>query len=126
MRGLAAVVTAVAMLTLGVFGGMTYLWCAPMQEARLHCCCPEEEGDATQEMVRRECCEARVVANLPAGAAADPSPTPLVAPPALDLTWLAALDVLLPADDGVAVRGRERARAGPRLRLHRRYSVDLV
>ena len=54
------------MFALGTVGGLSYLWCAPMGEARLHCCCPEDEDARSHETVRRLCCETREMAELPA------------------------------------------------------------
>lgn len=126
LRALTAVLTAGALLSLGVVGGLSYLWCAPMGEARLHCCCPEDDAHEAGTTVRRECCEPRVVAELPAGAA-DPSPTPPVLPAAPDLVWqLRAADPFVVVARLAPPPPIARARAALPGPVHRACSVFLL
>jgi len=127
-----ALATAASALALGAVGGRSYLWCEPMHEARLHCCCPLPDEDlADQDLVSVACCEPRTVADLPSGTDARaqapvvPAPPPalpvvaMLEPPALDEGWLTAPSrrIALPSQP---------ARAGPGRRLHARCSVYLL
>lgn len=118
---LAAVLTAGTTLAMGVGAGLTYVWCAPMREARLACCCPvaPTEGPA----VRGRCCEPRAVADAPEGAA---DRFPPVTSPA-SLATLAA--PVCSTDPGPDVRPGHpvvRARGSPGLRVHSICSVYLL
>ncbi len=118
---LAAVLTAGTTLAMGVGAGLTYVWCAPMREARLACCCPVERSEAPA--ARGRCCEPREVADAPEGAA-DQSPP--VASPA-SLATLAA--PVCPTDPGVESPPAHpvvRARGSPGLRVHSICSVYLL
>jgi hypothetical protein len=117
--GLSLVVAASAL-----FGGRAYVWCAPMAEARDHCCCPH--GHDTHDAWRVDCCDDRQTPSLPsvergATATADIPPAALVLVLALELAFLD------PGPDGderaYALRA---ARAGPRERVHALHSVYLI
>ena len=125
LRALTALLTAVSVLTLTAVAGLSYLWCPAMGEARLHCCCPEDDATG-HETVRRDCCEHRVMAELPAGADSG-TPRATVPPAVLDLTWLASFDApRVPTRRPIASQRFGRARAGPPPRVHARCSVYLV
>lgn len=108
--------------------GWVWLWCEPMAEARLHCCCPEDPDADETASVARPCCEPRVGEGLPVlttDERRDASPT-LVLAPAPAHGWLAPSVEFLPrASISAAPRGSS-ARAGPRVRLHALVSVYLV
>ncbi len=109
----------VAMVTLSVlipaaFGGLTYVWCAPMERALLHTCCPASSHHAREAAVEQLCCEAQRVAPL-ASFSADAPPDLWVAP--APLVCLLALAVLFavgsdPPPAWTRMRARL-ARAGP-------------
>jgi len=127
--GLVAVFTATSLFALGSVSGLSYLWCAPMGEARLHCCCPEDEDARAHATVRPLCCESRELAELPS-ARLDPSvdlvlasgpeiPALLVSPPRIE----AETRVLALAP---AARPVVRARGSPGRRVHSDCSVYLL
>lgn len=113
------------MLVFGAVAGLGYVWCAPMGEARLHCCCPVDEAADTTDLIGRHCCEGRELAELPAGLA-DPSSDASVLPAApLVVVWLP----VQPGPDRPRVATTlptARARGGPGSRVHRDCSVYLI
>jgi len=102
-----------------ILGGRAYVFCAPMGEARAHCCCPsdEEPGPA----LRVHCCDDHVTPSLPSA-----EHDPRGAPAALVLAPVAQIGA--PALRAVARHSPGRrsigARAGPR--LHTLHSVFLL
>ncbi len=127
-----ALATAASALALGAVGGRSYLWCEPMHEARLHCCCPLPDEDlADQDLLSTACCEPRTVADLPYGTdALAQAPIIPAPPPALPLV---AMGELPEPDEGWLAAPSRRiglpsqpARAGPGSRLHARCSVYLL
>jgi hypothetical protein len=132
LRLMIAALTAASVLALGAVGGRAYLWCGPMEEARLHCCCPVDEDLEDVARIARACCEPRRLGVLPDGA--DPrvaaldlviappvSTSPSWAPPALEEPPLALAVV------GRAPREiRPPPRDGPGARVHARCSVYLL
>jgi hypothetical protein len=113
---------AVALAVLG--GGRAYVWCAPMAEARAHCCCPH--AAAAHDAIRVDCCDDRVTPSLPSTERGQAS-TLAIAPPAL--VAVLALDLLFgreAASDASHEHAIRAARAGPRERLHARASVYLI
>jgi hypothetical protein len=118
--GALAVVLSVAAST----AGWSFVWCAPMSEARLHCCCPS--APSGHDAVSRECCDDRSVPGLP-GAELFESAPPAVLPAAL--AGVLPLDVWLGAwarIDGALTETDVEARAGPDQRLHAAHSVYLI
>ena len=124
-RALATVV-AVATLFVGASSGLSYLWCAPMQQARAHCCCPAPSAEeAAHDRVGIQCCERRDIGTLASGVTHVSShavvPTPLVA--ILPLEDVFRAPVLAST---VGRSDRREARAGPRQRPHALHSVYLI
>lgn len=124
---LCAALTAVATLALASVAGLGFLWCAPMAEARLHCCCPPdevEEGD----VVERLCCERRETADMPSGRLAN-APE-LIAHPAAPLPVVVTFDprpnVTASIPRRPARRPMSRARGSPATRVHAACSVYLL
>lgn len=103
--------------------GWSYLWCAPMQQARMSCCCPTSHD---HDAIRGVCCDQRTIPALERvdltsspPAAAD---APLVAILPRSLLYPAATPVRTSVDrwiDGAA-------RAGPGRRVHAAHSVYLL
>lgn len=121
-----AVMAAALTLVVGATSGLAYLWCAPMQEARSHCCCPAPtREEAAHDRVEMQCCELRHTATLASGTL-DPHVTH-VAPPALvavlPLADAFRAPILVPTSRREA---RREARAGPRTRPHALHSVYLI
>ena len=121
-----ASIAAVATLFVGASSGLDYLWCAPMAQARTHCCCPApSREEAAHDRIGVQCCEVRHIGTLASGVTHAPDRTvfdaPLVAIVPLEDVFRAPLLVS-------AIRRDERreARAGPRLRPHALHSVYLI
>ncbi|GAB4203513.1 MAG: hypothetical protein OHK0013_17660 [Sandaracinaceae bacterium] len=127
-----AVITAASALALGAVGGRAYLWCAPMEEARLHCCCPVDEDLEDVARIARTCCEPRAIGDLLDGT--DPRIASLglvIAPPATEpVRWSPRLEVEPSLALAVPARRpreiRPPPRDGPGERLHARCSVYLL
>ena len=126
---LVAILTATSIFALGTVGGLSYLWCAPMGEARLHCCCPEDEDARSHETVRRLCCETREMAELPSARIDHGAELAVPTAPAL-----AVLPVLSQVREpvgralafGPAPRPVVRVRGSPGRRVHSDCSVYLL
>lgn len=122
LAGALAIVLAAAAGT----AGWSYVWCAPMSEARVHCCCPSPSArsQGSEDVVSRECCDDRSVPSLPTVDAIDAAPK-LVAAPLAGLlplwAWLGALD-----EGSGEVAPETSARAGPDQRTHASVSVYLI
>ena len=115
--GLAVALTALA-------GGRAYVWCAPMAEARAHCCCPS--APAAHDAIGADCCDDRLTPSLPSTERAQAS-TLAIAPPGL--IAVLALELMFArevAPDAWRQRDIRAARAGPRQRVHARASVYLI
>jgi hypothetical protein len=124
IRRAGALGIAIAIALSAVIGGRAYVFCAPMAEARAHCCCPHRP--VAHETIGIECCDDRVTPTLPSleraslDAPAIP-PAPVVAVLALDVLFARAAPVATIRERGVAS-----ARDGPGPRLHARASVYLI
>ena len=104
--------------------GLGFVWCEPMQSARLSCCCPHEL--AFDLRVSRECCEERVLDGLDDIERTERAPRTAASP----LVAILPRDMVL-EPIGVAPAALDRrdpsARAGPPgFRLHARISVFLI
>lgn len=125
LLGLLAVLAATATLVSGAVAGLGYVWCAPMSQASLHCCCPVDDDADTTDLIGRHCCEGRELADLPAGLA-DPSSDASVLPAAPHVVgWLPVQPGpgqprVAPPSPAVRARGR------PGGRVHRECSVYLI
>lgn len=113
-RALVVAMVALSVLIPAVFGGLTYVWCAPMERALLHTCCPASSHHGREASVEQLCCEAQRVAPL-ASFSMDAAPDLWVAP--APLVCLLALAVLFavgsdPPPPWTRMRARL-ARAGP-------------
>lgn len=122
LSGALALVLAAAAAT----AGWSFVWCAPMSEARVHCCCPSPSvrAQAGHDVVSSDCCDERSVPPLASVDALDGAPR-LVAAPLLGLlplwAWLGAL-----GEATGEVSPETSARAGPGLRTHASVSVYLI
>lgn len=121
-----AVIVAVATLFVGASSGLGYLWCAPMQQARAHCCCPApSREEAAHDRIGVQCCELRELGTLASGVTHAPDravfDSPLVAILPLEDVFRAPVLV-----STVRRSDPRAARAGPRLRPHALHSVYLI
>jgi hypothetical protein len=127
-----AALTAASVLALGAVGGRAYLWCAPMEQARLHCCCPVDEDLEDVARIARACCEPRALGELPDGTGPRVAGVDLVLAPPTEprASWTApALAELRLTLAVVPPRPREirpPPRDGPGARVHARCSVYLL
>lgn len=98
-----------------------FLWCAPMEQARLACCCPVEHE---RETWRAPCCEAQERFSHEAVQAEDNSPRIVAAAPAP----LVALLEMVDREPSAHARADHslHARAGPSERLHAIHSIYLI
>jgi hypothetical protein len=132
LRHLVVTLTALSALALGAVGGRAYLWCAPMGEARLHCCCPAPDEDLEDApLVSRACCEPRTVGELLDATDARIAALDLVGAPPPSLPRIVGAPLLEPELDARLApqpprRARHPARAGPGRRLHAQVSVYLL
>lgn len=113
-RAVVALALALAVLVPAAFGGLGFVWCAPMGRAMARSCCPATRHAHAPPAVEQPCCEGHRVASLPAfrsDLAHDPwvAPPPLVA--LLALAWLFA--VASPLRDTLRGARVRRARDGP-------------
>lgn len=125
VRAIAAI-AAMATLFVGASSGLDYLWCAPMQQARTHCCCPApSHEEAAHDRIGVQCCETRHLGTLASGVTQAPDRAVLGAPlvAILPLEDVFRAPVLVSALDRSEPR---EARAGPRLRPHALHSVYLI
>ena len=125
VRSLAAI-AAVAVLVAGASSGLDYLWCAPMQQARTHCCCPAPTPEeAAHDSIGVQCCELRHVGTLASGVTSSVDhaviASPLIA--VLPLADVFRAPVLVPELRRTEPR---EARAGPGRRRHAVHSVYLI
>ncbi len=90
-RALVVALVALSVLIPAALGGLTYVWCAPMERALLHTCCPASSHHTREAVIEQLCCEAQRVAPL-ASFSADSPPDLWVAP--APLVCLLALAVL--------------------------------
>ncbi len=113
-RALAVALLALPVIIPAALGGLTYVWCVPMERALLHTCCSSSEGHAREPSFEQPCCEGQRVAPLASFSTHAP-PMPWVAPP--PLVCLLALAVVFAAGSEPPpawARLRPRlARAGP-------------
>ncbi len=124
----AAVAVAASIAVVFTLGssGLGYLWCAPMQEARSHCCCPAPSPEeAAHDRIGVQCCELRHMGTLASGVTHGVDHA-VIASPLLAILPLADLfraPVLAPS----VLPGHAReARAGPGRRPHAIHSVYLI
>jgi hypothetical protein len=112
MRTWIACVLLITVLIPSLFGGLTYVWCAPMERAMLRSCCPSSH--AREHVVEQPCCESQRV-NALAAFSLDVAPTPWIAPlpfvALLALAWLFGAG--LAPKPAYALAYARRARAGP-------------
>lgn len=121
-RGIAAI-AAIALAAAACAQGWSYVWCAPMQEARLSCCCPTSHD---RDAIRSACCDDRSVPALASAELSGPTSSADAAPLALVLP-LSALFGPPPVARELATRPLlAEARAGPAQRVHARHSVFLL
>jgi len=105
-------------------GGRAYVWCAPMAEARAHCCCPD--APSAHDAISVECCDDRITPSLPSTERGQASS--LAIPPAA-LVAVLALELLFAREvppEAWRQRAIGAARAGPSERVHARASVYLI
>lgn len=133
LRHLVVMLTALSALALGAVGGRAYLWCAPMAEARMHCCCPAPDEDLEDApLVSRACCEPRTVGELLDGTDVRVAALDVVGAPAPLAPRLVSVPAAVERDASARVatapprRARHPARAGPGRRLHAQVSVYLL
>ncbi|MBZ0115787.1 MAG: hypothetical protein K8H88_02245 [Sandaracinaceae bacterium] len=120
----ARALAALLAMLVGVASGtatLRLLWCAPMHEARLTCCCPTSGPDTCE--IGHACCEAQERAAIPDTTARDAHDT-IAAPSYAPFPALVVLDAR--EDRALARRAAVVARAGPGLRVHARASVYLI
>ncbi|MDQ3034448.1 MAG: hypothetical protein M3Y87_18715 [Myxococcota bacterium] len=114
---------ATALAGAAVTAGWSFVVCAPMAEARMHCCCPP--ASRATDVIARTCCEDRSVPSLPGVDTHESTPKTFAAP----LLAVLPLALLLGGFEASAAeqapRGVE-ARAGPGERLHATHSVFLL
>jgi hypothetical protein len=118
-----AVVTAVALAAAACTQGWSYVWCAPMQEVRLSCCCPTSHD---RDTIQTACCEDR---SVPALASVDLASSRRLAhtAPLVAVLPISARFPPQPIAREIVVRPRlAKARAGPAQRIHARHSVFLL
>lgn len=124
-------VVALAVLVPAVIGGLPYVWCGPMAEAQLTCCCPSEGAhgeNVRPTSITRECCVGRRVSGLDL-ASVRTQMAPAIDPPLVAI--VPAIDELLAGLEAAAVANparpaEDRARAGPSpplFELHRAYLI---
>lgn len=118
---LIALALAVVTLVPAALGGARFVYCAPMQRAMLHACCPSERGHAParHDVLDAPCCETRALSSLPTG---DPprAMVPDVPPSPRVLLWTIA--AMFPPEVAWPTAQRpsreRRARAGPEAPLY--------
>ena len=123
-RGLAVAVLGLTLAVTSVLGGRGYVWCAPMAEARAHCCCPHRPAE--HDAIRVDCCDDRTAPSLPSAertASAAPFIAPSLRVAVLSLEEAFGCDALHDVTPGYALRT---ARAGPDQRVHASASVYLI
>lgn len=126
--GFVAILAAATTFGVGAVSGLSYVWCGPMGEARLRCCCPVDEELKAESVVRRLCCEGRELAELPPGLVDDttdaspPTALPATSMPIPSWPRLAAG----PVERMRIARPAGRARASPARCIHRDCSVYLL
>lgn len=121
-----ATIVAVATLFVGASSGLDYLWCAPMEQARAHCCCPAPtREEAAHDRIGVQCCEVKALGTLASGVTHTRDrvvfDSPLVA--ILPLAQVFDAPVFVSAIRRAEPR---EARAGPRQRPHALHSVYLI
>jgi hypothetical protein len=121
----ARVVASLIAMALGgsaITAGWSFVLCAPMARAQMHCCCPAPSRAA--DVISRACCEDVSVPSVPSVETHDSTPKTYAAqllavlPLAL---WLGGLERDSTRGDAYA-----EARAGPDERLHAAHSVFLL
>jgi hypothetical protein len=121
---LLASVLAASLAGAAITAGWSFVFCAPMAEARMHCCCPTPSR--TADTIARACCDERSVPALPGAETAADGPPETVAAPLLAVLPLSSLLGGLPGDEARLGATLREARAGPAERLHRANSVFLL
>ena len=116
---------SVASLIIVAIGAATtttrWIWCEPMQEARLGCCCPRT---GAEDLMRAPCCES-IGTLAPAAAHATETPPRIAA--AILAPVLAVVEIAPRASDVDARRARDYARAWPPgERIHAKIAVFLL
>jgi hypothetical protein len=104
-----------SILAPSLFGGLSFVWCAPMERVMLKPCCPQtEHGSSHETVISQPCCEHERVAVMP-GAVPHTLTLPyLAASPLVILLTIAWIYTLRGAITPSRVRrGRPEARAGP-------------
>ncbi|UJR78636.1 Hypothetical protein I5071_6670 [Sandaracinus amylolyticus] len=122
MRAIAGVLAMVLATAAGT-AGWSFVWCAPMSQAQLHCCCPS--APRTHDSVSRDCCDERSMPSVPRVDAHDATPRMIAAPliGVLPLwAWLGGERV----EESAARELDVEARAGPSIRRHASISVFLL
>lgn len=114
---------ATALAGAAVTAGWSFVLCAPMAEARLHCCCPP--ASRATDVIARACCEDRSVPSVPQVESHESTPRTLAAPLLAVLPLAMLLGGVEASSIERAPRGVE-ARAGPGQRLHATHSVFLL
>lgn len=122
LRFLASLV-GLALAAHASLAGLSFVWCAPMQAARLSCCCPVPRG-GDEDRISRTCCEDRTLAQVQSVIGGERAPALFAAA----LVAVASLfDFALgPSSEALAHEHDPRARAGPGERVHARTSVYLL
>jgi hypothetical protein len=119
MAGLVALALAITAAT----AGLGFVWCAPMQSARLSCCCPHDA--ALDLRIGRDCCEERTLEGLDVVERPERAPQ-VIASPRVALLPLSSRIAPLEIDARAGEPERRSARAGPSARLHANVSVFLI
>ncbi len=132
-RALAAVALALVVLVSAALGGLPYIWCVPMAQAQLTCCCHHPVTPAHADaahgtaVVDAGCCEGRRIGSLPVvnlalRADATVPPGPLA-------TWLPVVLALCSQASSVEMYPPRRLlqpRAGPAPPLFELYRSYLI
>lgn len=127
LRPAVALAVALTTLVLSASSGLGYVWCAPMQQARTHCCCPTPTAEErATDRFQVSCCERRELGAMPSGTSGALAHHVIVAAPC---TGVVSLEVAFAAPtlaiDAPRTSEHE-ARAGPGQRTHARHSVYLI
>ncbi|AKF08796.1 hypothetical protein [Sandaracinus amylolyticus] len=123
MRAFAGVLAVVLAAAAGT-AGWSFVWCAPMSQAQLHCCCPD--APRGHDSISRDCCDERSMPGVPRVDAHDDATPRTIAAPLIGVlplwAWLGAERI-----EESSLRGLDvEARAGPSIRRHVSISVFLL
>jgi hypothetical protein len=115
MRVAMVMFVVLSILAPSLFGGLSFVWCAPMERVMLRPCCPQAEHAPSHDaVISQPCCENERVAVMPGAVLHSMSIPYLAAPPLvilLTIAWLYTLCRAVTSTHGR--RGRPEARAGP-------------